>query len=345
MKKDVFQKKFEALVEGSVWANSRGKEYTVLLLVNTDLPERLQETYPAQVVFLDSKSRVLAKNIPDFLDSYDLVGDNDGVADRIQKVFDYYNGDEEDEEGKTSLVVEDDGEDEVEDAYEEDDESDDGIYEDGEDESEAEEGEDEDDGIEDVEEIEEDESDGYAGEEENDYSDIRSQIAFGSADATALDLNTLNAHIANVINIDEDKVKLLFTKAGDLEDVFKRSHVRVLHIFDKSIKWSKILDTGVDFMPTPCFYAIVEKVLEEPAHVSPAVTEEKPEVAPVEQVHSVEVQPIENNILSSVGVQHAEAPEVVPVHVQDLQAHVVANPGNAMSVAMNEALNAHKQGK
>lgn len=335
MKKDVFQKKFESLVEGSVWANNRGREYTVLLLVNTDLSPQLQESYPAQVVFLDQKSRVLAKNIDDFLDAYDLVGDDDGISARIQKVFDYYNGDEEEEsdEEKNGLIVEEDNddEDEVEGSYEDDEseDSDDSDYEEPNDE-ELEEAE---------EETEEDESDGYAGEEDN-YSDIRSQVAFGSADATALDLNTLNAHIANVINIDEDRVKLLFTKVGDLEDVFKRSHVRVLHIFDKSIKWSKILDTGVDFMPTPCFYAIVEKVHEEPAHVSATVTTE---TKPEDQVEIV--QPILTEPTITVTEPASVVPTLNTLNVQELQSHDVPNYGNAMSDAMNAALNIREQGK
>lgn len=340
MKKDVFQKKFESLVEGSIWANNRGREYTVLLLVNTDLSPQLQESYPAQVVFLDQKSRVLAKNIDDFLDDYDLVGDDDGISARIQKVFDYYNGDEEEEsnEEKNGLIVEEDNddEDEVEDSYEdgESEDSDDADYEEPNDE-ELEESE---------EETEEDESDGYDGDDENDYSDIRSQVAFGSADATALDLNTLNAHIANVINIDEDRVKLLFTKVGDLEDVFKRSHVRVLHIFDKSIKWTKILDTGVDFMPTPCFYAIVEKLHEEPVYVPTPVTTVTAETKPEDTIVET-VQPILTEPTITVAEPVSVVPAVNAVNVQELQSHVVPNSGNAMSVAMNEALNVHKQGK
>lgn len=119
----------DLLTPGSVWHNTKnGKTSRVLCITNASIPEKLKESYPQQVVYLDEEGNFLSVNVDSFISKRSFYNVDpaleaamsnlstffeDGPSD--EDVENLLNGEAEDE---GSLLVVDDSDEDTEDTEE-----------------------------------------------------------------------------------------------------------------------------------------------------------------------------------------------------------------------------------
>lgn len=86
--------KAKHLVQGSVWVNKKGRQYTVLAVSNISVhenensSERQLETFPLCVIFLNSENDVFSLDVDKFIKVYEYDSDNENVDICMNNVFD-----------------------------------------------------------------------------------------------------------------------------------------------------------------------------------------------------------------------------------------------------------------